>query len=114
MKTILFLLFAALSFAEVHERRATVDGRKYIVKYDVPMCNPPKEYGNCMLFVPSTMPAGQPHYSATISVFDNKKIQVGQAFPGQWTHDGCFEDDPVALVEKALGHDHGISDYSKK
>ncbi len=123
MKTILFLLCATLSFAEVHERRVTVHGREWLVQYDVGACEAPK-FENCTVSVPATMPPGQPHYSAKITVIDTgmisstcsgvvvtcavygEKIQVGQTFSGQWTPDGCFEDDPVALVEKVLGHDH--------
>jgi hypothetical protein len=60
--------------------------------------------------VPLTNPPGPPHYGAEITVFrvvDGKRQQIGQPFGGEYTVNGCFEDDPKVLVEYAIKHKDG-------
>lgn len=111
MKTILTaLLFAAVAVAEVHERKVGVDGKHYLVKYDVPECSPKDGWSNCTVSAPATFPPGQSHYKATITVYvygqsgDSAWLVPFRPFPGQWTEQGCSEDDPTTLVKYALEH----------
>jgi hypothetical protein len=62
------------------------------------------DFDNSYYLVPATNPPGQPHYQATITVYqivDGKKIIIGESFDGQYTEKGCFEDDPKYLIDKA-------------
>ena len=81
-----------------HKRFVVVDEKSYKVHYRV-------DTGG-MMFVPSTNPPGQLHYSAKITVFmlveDRGEVALTEPFPGQWTPAGCFEDNPEMLVRKAL------------
>lgn len=58
----------------------------------------------------ATVPAvrgGKVHYDAKIMVYKvekKKRTQVGASFSGKYTMEGCFEDDPEALVRYALKH----------
>jgi hypothetical protein len=78
-------------------RTAELGGHFFVVEYLV-------QFGG-LTFVPSTYPAGKPHYSAAITVFEvvgGSKVQIGKTFDGQYTDDeGCFEDDPLSLIELA-------------
>ena len=109
MKAALVFLLSVLVHAGVvtHERTVVVDKDTYLVRYEVPDCSAP-DWSGCTSSVPATMPPGQPHYGATITVFKiaakGEKVQLGQSFGGQWTDKGCFEDDPKTLTEYALAH----------
>lgn len=64
------------------------------------------EYDSRFCTIPMTNPPGQPHYSAEITVYkimDGKKQMIGEPFPGEYTPNGCFEDDPVYLIQEAKG-----------
>lgn len=80
----------------IAERKVTYSNAFYIVTY---------EYNKSYASIPATMPQGQPHYAATITVsevVDGVKARVCEPFSGSYTENGCFEDDPKMLVEKAL------------
>jgi len=109
MRLAALLLFASLtcglafgqvridSIPTIHERTISHGGKEYVVVYRV--CD------TCTMSVPATYPAGQAHYPAEISVFEQRgldRIAVFKPWDGQWTADGCFEDDPKTLVEAAL------------
>lgn len=61
-------------------------------------------YDTMLAYIPATYPEGKLHYDAVITVnevIDGKEILIA-TFGGQYTHDGCFEDDPKYLVETAI------------
>jgi hypothetical protein len=67
----------------------------YIIKY---------EYDPAFCTIPLTYPAGNPHYPASITVYevvDKDTIQVGNTFEGTYVKEGCFEDIPEDQVKKA-------------
>lgn len=71
----------------------------YTVKY---------EYNDSYASIPATYPPGVAHYSAWITVSEvvNRATSaIGKPFAGQYTMEGCFEDDPSTLVESALKGD---------
>ena len=91
------LVCASPSLAATHTRTYTTDGHVYVVEYDV------EDTGSYA--VPLTLPVGQPHYNATITVsevVEGRQQLVTAPFAGQWTPRGCFEDDPESLVKEAL------------
>lgn len=67
------------------------------------------EYNSCWFSQPATYPPGEPHYSATITVYkvDSTKkdttitILVGKPFGGTYVKQGCFEDVPEYNVNQA-------------
>jgi hypothetical protein len=62
------------------------------------------EYNTASCSIPLTNPPGQPHYFATITVYkivEGKKTQIGEPFSGQYTENGCFEDEPSYLINSA-------------
>lgn len=89
------------SIYQNHERTISLSHRDYVVVYKVCMGG-----SDCSTnFVPATFPAGQMHYRATISVFEQRgleRIRIYRDWEGLWTREGCFEDDPKTLVESAL------------
>lgn len=89
------------SATTANERKAEIDNVRYVVVFDV--CS------DCTVSVPLTNPLGQPHYQAKIRIFVEtgnethyERALLYGPFSGQWTKDGCFEDDPKTLVEFAL------------
>jgi hypothetical protein len=61
-------------------------------------------YNTSYCTIPATNPPGQPHYGATITVYeivDGKKQRIGEPFGGTYTEKGCFEDAPDYLVKTA-------------
>lgn len=61
-------------------------------------------YNTSYCTIPATNPPGQPHYGATITVYeiiDGKKQIIGESFGGTYTEKGCFEDAPDFLVKNA-------------
>lgn len=72
----------------------------YIVKYSY---NPDGTF-----YVPATSPYGKPHWPCIIDVYrsDNALdpicVRVCDTFKGQFTEDGCFEDNPENVVKQAL------------
>lgn len=123
---IVSLAFSIAAFATIHERKVVVDGKHYLVSYDVYDCDPPREERGCLVEMPA-LAGAQPHSSASITVVEVQtgkilphstiqwpsaiKIQVA-SFPGKWTPNGCFEDDPATLVKYALKHQYDDDDLS--
>lgn len=61
-------------------------------------------YNTSYCTIPATNPPGQPHYGATITVYeiiDGKKQIIGEPFGGTYTEKGCFEDAPDYLIKIA-------------
>lgn len=78
------------------ERTYTYSNRFFVVCYD---------YCTDYYMIPATLPPGEPHYSATITVYEvikGEKIKVCEPFSGQYIEKGCFEDAPESLVQQAL------------
>jgi hypothetical protein len=73
-------------------RTCTVSNQLYVVCYEYSPEGP--------VWVPATSPPGQAHYDCKVTVY--KAEQVGKAFDGQVTMEGCFEDVPSDMVVKAL------------
>lgn len=72
--------------------RTFVEGNNtFVVRY---------EYDPRFCTIPATIPPGQPHYSARISVTLNGN-PFGNPFNGEVTPNGCFEDVPSDMVDKA-------------
>ena len=77
-------------------RTVTVEGTEYQVVY---------EYQPMYATIPLTNPPGAPHYTAVIQIkrFENGQfVNLGESFGGQYTDNGCFEDDPETLVKELL------------
>lgn len=99
MRLALAFLTASACFAQAQMHHIVTHSRTwevYTVEYDVDdgMLGPP-------VSVPLTIPAGVPHYQAKIRVYGPFKTLIA-SFDGTWTAEGCFEDDPAALVAFAL------------
>ena len=80
---------------EYHERTWQDATGFYVIGFDIDMTS---------ALIPMTNPPGQPHYAARITValiVDGQK-HVLDILRGQWTPEGCFEDDPATLVRIAL------------
>lgn len=78
------------------ERTVTYSNRFFVISYD---------YNTSSCLIPLTYPPGEPHYSATITVYEvikGEKIKVCEPFSGQYIEKGCFEDNPETLVKQAL------------
>lgn len=101
MKRIFILLLASMAMniimAQTTETRTFSDSTGlYLVKYNY---NP-----DGWRTVPATYPEGEPHYPATITVFEvcgEDVEQIGQPFGGTYVPGGCFEDEPGAMVSNA-------------
>ena len=78
-----------------HERTWAEHGHVYVVSYRVERPG---------MSIPLTNLPGGVHYDASITVFRvvEGRHQRVASFDGQYTDEGCFEDDPKALVQWAL------------
>ena len=104
MMTTIFLLFHLLSFPQwswqrgrdvggrVYDRIVTVGVDEFRVRYYI--------HEDAMVVIPAVSEA-QPHYPARIEVWNKGKL-IHQ-LEGQWTENGCFEDNPIRIVKKAIG-----------
>ena len=104
MKTlmILFLMLGGICQAQSWNRENEIAYKFhqdstgfYLIKY---------EYDPDFCTIPLTLPAGEPHYFALITVYqvvENDTIQVGQPFDGTYVEKGCFEDVPEDQVKRA-------------
>jgi hypothetical protein len=92
--SLLTVMLAINCYAEEAERTYENYGHFYVVHFS---------YTTRSYSVPATM-SGQPHYSATISVYEvlNGGKKLLSEFEGKYTEKGCFEDDPKSLVKYAI------------
>jgi hypothetical protein len=78
---------------EVFNRHVMFEGHEYRVEYT---------FNQSFSSVPATIPPGQPHYSARITVYrDGQKVNKNPIL-GTYVPQGCFEDVPVEWVKRAL------------
>jgi hypothetical protein len=93
-KLIIFSIFLCnlCSAQEIHERSLIVSNNTYVIKYYIK--------NSSFFTVPATNPPGQPHYAcmAVISCGTNEIAKIET----DWTQDGCWEDNPMMLVGRAL------------
>jgi hypothetical protein len=81
------------------KRSITVSNVLYGILYDV--------HSMDGFSIPATWPPGEPHYGCTVRVYaissDVTKASKHVAeFEAQWTKEGCWEDDPLMVVGRAL------------
>ena len=88
------LVLTSTAFAGEAERTYQADGHFYVINF---------VYDPMYAFVPAVIGNAQAHYDAKISVYEvvNGEKQLIASFGGQYTENGCFEDDPKSLVEYA-------------
>jgi hypothetical protein len=92
--TVCCIFWLSAAFAATAQRTYQEAGHFYVIDFD---------YSTDYATIPLTNPPGQPHYNAEITVYeivDGNKKQLA-IFGGQYTANGCFEDDPKYLVDKA-------------
>jgi hypothetical protein len=108
---LLLLLAPVCAYAQLSQtymRTFEADGHFYVIEYFVG--------SNADVRGPSTLRA-QPHYAATIQVFEvlnGRRMLIAKPFGGIWTPDGCFEDEPQALVKQAYELAKGQEDSRVK
>lgn len=73
-------------------RMTRIDDLNYLIIYETNSFS--------LVTEPATWNA-QPHYRANLRIFDSEGRLLSEQ-PGEWTPNGCFEDDPVRLVREAL------------
>lgn len=91
----LLTLSAVLCHAEPRTitRSCLVSNQLYAVRW---------EFNDAFCSIPATIPLGQPHYGAKVTVFGPDGPQVGYPFDGEVTDKGCFEDVPEDMVRRAM------------
>jgi hypothetical protein len=99
LQTVPLNAFYSPEFGYLNQKQAEITYKDssgfYVIKF---------VYNDTYCMIPATYPAGCPHYSATITVYevmDGDTVVIGKPFPGTYTGGKCYEDEPAGLIDQA-------------
>lgn len=94
---VFLILLLGFTFGEYAERTYQEDGLGFfVIEYN---------YTTEWFTQPLTNPIGDPHYSATITIYqiiNDKKVLLDKPFSGVYIVNGCWEDKPETLVKATM------------